>query len=262
VKVVLLCSLLVGAFFALAATPASAAARDYDCADFANQAEAEEYLLPGDPYNLDADNDGIACEDLPCPCSSTPGQGAGGGGEAQQPAEPPPPPPYHLKMNTARHLALQVARKFTRRNPNVTTTGLDACNRHGERKITCLATALGETRTSQTTCHLRIAVRAVNRHPQAKLHNAQCQTRSTALLTSQRAAAAIRARGSELAGKPVALGFLERRSRIQFLGTAEWTQRSVTSPAAKEECFALMEVELTNGNEVRTSVIETGCEQT
>ena len=66
--------LLVVAFLALDATPASAAARDYDCADFANQAEAEEYLLPGDPYNLDADNDGIACEDLPCPCSSTPGK--------------------------------------------------------------------------------------------------------------------------------------------------------------------------------------------
>jgi hypothetical protein len=38
---------------------------DYDCSDFATQEEAQEYLLPGDPYNLDADNDGIACEDLP-----------------------------------------------------------------------------------------------------------------------------------------------------------------------------------------------------
>ena len=63
----------------LAGAPHAAAAqhRDYDCADFATQAEAEEYLLPGDPYNLDGDNDGIACEDNPCPCSSTPGGGAG-----------------------------------------------------------------------------------------------------------------------------------------------------------------------------------------
>jgi hypothetical protein len=43
---------------------------DYDCADFSNQAEAQEDLLPGDPYNLDGDNDGVACEDLPCPCST------------------------------------------------------------------------------------------------------------------------------------------------------------------------------------------------
>jgi Excalibur calcium-binding domain len=50
--------------------PSAAHALDYDCADFANQAEAEAYLLPGDPYRLDADHDGIACEDLPCPCST------------------------------------------------------------------------------------------------------------------------------------------------------------------------------------------------
>ena len=60
------------AFGVLAAhAPSAARALDYDCSDFANQAEAEAYLLPGDPYRLDADHDGIACEDLPCPCSST-----------------------------------------------------------------------------------------------------------------------------------------------------------------------------------------------
>ena len=58
---------------------------DYDCADFANQAEAQEYLLPGDPYRLDADNDGIACEDLPCPCASSGGGGGGGGDRNRRP---------------------------------------------------------------------------------------------------------------------------------------------------------------------------------
>jgi len=168
-KAVALCSVLFGAFLASAALPASAAAAtDYDCADFANQAEAEEYLLPGDPYNLDGDDDGIACEDLPCPCSYTPG-----GGEA------PPPPPYRLKMSTARHLSFRAARKFTRRNPNVTTTSLGTCRRHGEQRIVCLATALGETASSRTTCHLRIGVRAVDRHPRATLTRANCGTRRT-----------------------------------------------------------------------------------
>jgi endonuclease YncB( thermonuclease family) len=46
-----------------------ARAIDYDCSDFANQAEAQGQLLPGDPYGLDGDGDGIACESLPCPCS-------------------------------------------------------------------------------------------------------------------------------------------------------------------------------------------------
>jgi hypothetical protein len=47
-----------------------AKALDYDCADFSNQAEAQRYLLPGDPYRLDGDDDGRACDDLPCPCST------------------------------------------------------------------------------------------------------------------------------------------------------------------------------------------------
>lgn len=38
---------------------------DYDCKDFATQEEAQGQLLPGDPYGLDRDNDGIACESLP-----------------------------------------------------------------------------------------------------------------------------------------------------------------------------------------------------
>lgn len=46
-----------------------------------NQAEAQEYQLPGDSYGLDGDGDGKACEDLPCPCSGS------------TPAPPPEPPP-------------------------------------------------------------------------------------------------------------------------------------------------------------------------
>ena len=62
--------------------PPAAQAVDYDCADFSSQAEAQEYLLPGDPYNLDGDSDGVACEDLPCPCSN---------GVPAAPVTPPPP---------------------------------------------------------------------------------------------------------------------------------------------------------------------------
>src|SRR5690349_6292485 len=64
----------------------SARARDYDCSDFANQAEAQRHLLPGDPYGLDADGDGVACESLPCPCSSA--AGGGGDGAPMPPAVP------------------------------------------------------------------------------------------------------------------------------------------------------------------------------
>lgn len=47
----------------------AAHAVDYDCSDFSTQAQAQKYLLAGDPYRLDADHDGRACDSLPCPCS-------------------------------------------------------------------------------------------------------------------------------------------------------------------------------------------------
>jgi competence protein ComEC len=43
------------------------AATDCNCADFSTQAQAQACLeaYPGDPFNLDGDNDGVACESLP-----------------------------------------------------------------------------------------------------------------------------------------------------------------------------------------------------
>jgi Domain of unknown function (DUF4352) len=43
----------------------SAAPEDYDCEDFETQEEAQFYLAPGDPYGLDEDGNGRACETLP-----------------------------------------------------------------------------------------------------------------------------------------------------------------------------------------------------
>jgi hypothetical protein len=52
---------------------------DVDCSDFSAQAEAQEWLLPGDPHQLDNNGDGIACEGLP-PGGGGPGGGGSGGG--------------------------------------------------------------------------------------------------------------------------------------------------------------------------------------
>ncbi len=43
----------------------SSAAKDYACTDFQTQEEAQLYLAPGDPYGLDQDKNGLACENLP-----------------------------------------------------------------------------------------------------------------------------------------------------------------------------------------------------
>jgi len=40
-------------------------ADDFDCTDFETQEEAQFYLAPGDPFGLDPDNNGLACDSLP-----------------------------------------------------------------------------------------------------------------------------------------------------------------------------------------------------
>jgi hypothetical protein len=69
---------LLACFSALLVTsvlllPASASAADKDCADFKSQRAAQFFFLKHggpqeDPDRLDGDNDGVACEDNPCPC--------------------------------------------------------------------------------------------------------------------------------------------------------------------------------------------------
>lgn len=47
------------------ATELETTTRDYACADFQTQEEAQLYLAPGDPYGLDPDGNGRACDALP-----------------------------------------------------------------------------------------------------------------------------------------------------------------------------------------------------
>jgi hypothetical protein len=63
-RALLTSAIVCGALFA--ASP-MAIAQDKDCGDFAYQEEAQAVFdaVPGDPNRLDADNDGIACEELP-----------------------------------------------------------------------------------------------------------------------------------------------------------------------------------------------------
>ncbi|HWO46857.1 MAG TPA: excalibur calcium-binding domain-containing protein [Solirubrobacterales bacterium] len=171
-----LSALLGLAAVAFLAPSAAMAGTDYDCADFANQAEAQEYLLPGDPYRLDGDDDGVACEDLPCPCSYEEGSGGGGDGGGGEPAKP---PPYHLGKGAARSAAHALLWKFVRRNPNVTSGSLGSCRRIAERRVDCRGVARGRTDTKKTTCRLRIVVRAVDRHPKARLASTRCTSRRT-----------------------------------------------------------------------------------
>jgi Excalibur calcium-binding domain len=61
-------------------TGTASAATDLDCSDFATQALAQASFnaTPGDPNDLDRDNDGIACETLPGSTSTEDGTVTGG----------------------------------------------------------------------------------------------------------------------------------------------------------------------------------------
>lgn len=164
---------------ALAVTAPTAAAqrRDYDCADFANQAEAEEYLLPGDPYNLDADGDGVACEDLPCPCSYSPGGGAEGDGNPGSTTLPPVPPPKPPKLNkaVARSAAWAKARRFDLRNRLISRVSFQGCRRRSRYKVRCGFRGLGRTRTAREACAITVIVKGEGSHAHARLR-ASCRS--------------------------------------------------------------------------------------
>jgi len=61
------------ALLLVALVPSGATAGDKDCKDFRTQRAAQFFFLRHggpryDPDRLDGDNDGVACEDNPCPC--------------------------------------------------------------------------------------------------------------------------------------------------------------------------------------------------
>ena len=64
-RLVLLATLPLMTMLMFATTALAQTTDLYDCPDFATQEEAQQFLLAGDPYGLDADNDGMACDNLP-----------------------------------------------------------------------------------------------------------------------------------------------------------------------------------------------------
>ena len=68
-----ICALCVSTFLALGLVACDGGENDEDnrdCNDFTTQRQAQRFFLDEggpdeDPHNLDADNDGIACEELP-----------------------------------------------------------------------------------------------------------------------------------------------------------------------------------------------------
>jgi Excalibur calcium-binding domain len=213
----------------------AAAAVDYDCADFATQEEAQEYLEPGDPYNLDGDNDGVACEDLP-----SGGGGSGGGGSAEP---PPPPEPPKLKKAAAKGAARAKAVRFDRLHAQVKGVVLSRCARRSKYRIDCRFFTDGRMPGLETTCILRVIVRGEGGLASARLRHF---CRSELILTFQRAREAMEPEAERLAEKPAQVIGLERQSRTVILGQATWTRMATV----RERCFVDMTAVLLSSGEV------------
>jgi hypothetical protein len=217
---------VLAALGVLAVLP-SAALADYNCDDFATQEEAQEHLLPGDPDGLDADSDGIACEDLPS------GGGGGGGGGSTGTTPAPPPPPPKLSKPAARSAAKAQAHKYVRRSARVSSLSFLGCGRHSGHRVDCNFQASGTTPTTETTCGIRVVVRGEGQSASAKLR-ARCHTRQTLYLSFRRARNALQGAADEAAGTEAKLRSLGRLSRLSFAATGEW--RQTTATGAKQVC--------------------------
>jgi hypothetical protein len=230
----------------LALVPANAAAIDYDCEDFATQGEAQEYLLPGDPYNLDGDDDGVACEDLPSGGGGGESEGGGGG---SVPSEPPPPP--ELSKDVAKSAAKRAARAFVNRSDRLDSVAFKGCHRKALQHISCDFLGRGHRSEQRTTCKFRVSVEGLE-NPTTHLGQVACRTEQLTILRSAEAKIAMRESATGISGKPVRLE-LERRTRLVFAGWAEWQQVSANPPTQEScELELVAELEASEALRVRT----------
>ncbi len=207
---------------------------DYDCADFETQEEAQEYLLPGDPYGLDGDNDGVACEDLP----------SGGGGGSAEP--PPPPEPPKLEKGAAKRAARAKAQHYDSAHAQVSGVEFNGCSRRSKYRVVCRFFTDGRTANFETSCNLRVIVRGEGSSASAKLRPV---CRRERYLTFARAREAMEPEAERVAEKPVKVVGLQRNSRTTILGEAIWTRKTTE----RERCTVELVASLLNSGTLEVS---------
>jgi len=235
-------------FATIAGAEPVATASDYDCSDFATQEEAQEYLEPGDPYRLDADNDGVACEDLP---SGGGGETGDGGGGSSDP--PPPPEPPKLRKSAAKQAAWQEVRRFDRRNADVNGAQLTRCVRRSKYNVNCRFVVDGKVGSLRTTCNLGVVVRGRGGRANARLEPV---CRSYRELLPGPAIEAMRKRVEEIAARPAEIIGFSRHSRLYFVGQGHWTSQGV---GGAEECTVYLVAHLLPSDRVQVEARELEC---
>ena len=216
---------------------------DYDCEDFSSQEEAQEYLLPGDPYGLDGDNDGVACEDLPSGGGGGESEGGGGGGTIEP---PPPPEPPKLNKGAAKRAARAKARHFDNVHAQVSGIEFNGCSRRSKYRIVCRFFTDGRSPNFETACNLRVIVRGEGSVASVKLRPS---CRRERYLTFQRAREAMEPEAERIAEGPAKVVGLQRNSRTTIFGEAIWIRRTTE----RERCSVELIASLLNSGELEVT---------
>ena len=243
-RIMLLLLISLSGLSASVLLPPAASAVDYDCADFATQEEAQEYLLPGDPYGLDGDNDGIACEDLPS-------GGGGGGGESKA-------PPPMLDKAVARAAARDAAERFVRHSSRLDRSSLKGCHRKARQHVNCNFLGRGETSTKRVFCRFRVSVEGTNESHVAQVGRVRCRSELRRVLRAGRAKPAMREAVEDVAGKPVSVE-INRVSAVKYWGWSEWTRRPSGSTAT-ESCYVEVMAKLMRSGQLQVTTRNLQCE--
>jgi len=137
---------------------------------------------------------------------------------------------HKLKMHEARSEAESAAFDF-QLDRDLDSSDVGRCQRKTLKRITCAATASGETSRSNRTCALTIVVRAVNRtyywDQIAAITSRSCSSETKPLLSYPVALAAIQTEANRFAGQQTTIGYMFRRDDLTFSGRAEWTRPRV-----------------------------------
>lgn len=227
----------------IAATSASAI--DYDCADFATQEDAQRFLLPGDPHRLDADRDGIACEDLPP------------GDDPKPPPPPPPPDPPKLNASAAKRVAKHRAKRFVRTNRKVQSLNFRGCNRRSRTRINCLFKAKGTTFSARTTCYLKVEVKGRKSNATARLKRPRCRSIRRPHLTYEAASREMKRTALKEYGPTSSITLIERLGRLTFDASLEWQER--TESGTTSSCAAIIVARLRSKGRIEVLMRDAEC---
>lgn len=158
-----------------------------------------------------------------------------------------------LDGGAAREAAQERMRELKRRSKKIDTISANACNRRSSMRVDCGYQAYGETPKRATSCQAKVIVRGSGTVVTSVKLRLACSSRP--ILSLARAKRAMLAKLRSIAGRPVGLMAIERKSFGEVIGYAEWTQEG----QAAEECTADLLAQLSPPAAFSTTARELRC---